>query len=339
MAALRDRLEQYLTQRWYSTQSTFLLRPFSWCYGQLARRRRERTEARSIAVPVIVIGNLTVGGTGKSPLTQALARLLQMHDMRPAILSRGYGGHAASYPLPVMATTPVDEAGDEALMFAQTLDCPVLVDPDRVRGAHALVRAENPNLILCDDGLQHYALQRDLELVVIDGSRGLGNGQLLPAGPLREPPARLQDADLVLCNGSAAALSAELRAAIHYEFSLRPLGWRHLASGQRYALDARPFGNQVQALAGIGNPERFFTSLEQQGLQVERHPKPDHFHYDRQSVPDDGRPVIMTAKDGVKCQAFAAAHWWVLEVEAELPQAFQDEFVQICQALISRSAE
>jgi len=344
MSSLRERLEQGIQRRWYQADkspSLFFL-PLSWCYAGVAARRRKKFLNQphvDLSVPIVVVGNISVGGTGKSPLVAALVKLLHEHEYRPAILSRGYGGGGLTYPHLVKENDSPAQVGDEALMLQQMLSCPVMVDPDRVRGAKALIQKENPDIILCDDGLQHYALPRDLEIVVLDGTRGLGNGQLLPAGPLREPASRLSEVDLVLCNGSADHLEEVIRQKVAAEFLLRPSAWRHMKSGERVDIANCPFGQLVHGVAGIGNPGRFFMTLEGLGLTVEGHSKPDHFDYHRQDLPTDSKPVVMTAKDGVKCRNFAEDHWWVLEVEAELPTNLQSEFLKRCEQLICRSAE
>lgn len=344
MSSLRERFEQGIQRHWYQADKSPnpLLLPLSWCYGRVADHRRQKfldqTRAE-LSEPIVVVGNISVGGTGKSPLIAALVNLLRAQDYRPAILSRGYGGEGADYPHLVRETDAAAMVGDEALMLKQMLDCPVVVDPDRVRGAKELIQKENPDIILCDDGLQHYALKRDMEIVVVDGTRGFGNERLLPAGPLREPISRLDDVDLVLCNGTADKLDESIRQRLDGEFHLQPSAWRHLKTGERVEIASRPFAANVHAVAGIGNPERFYQTLESLGLTLQRHSKPDHFVYHRQDLPQDSKPLVMTAKDAVKCQSFAEDHWWVLDVEAELPTELQQEFMKRCEQLMCRSAE
>ncbi len=344
MTSLRSRLEQRLLHSWYEKASPNpLLRPLGWCYGKVASARRnkglERARRNHMAEPILVVGNITAGGSGKSPLLAALARELLAQDYQIGVLMRGYGGRHAEYPHRVGPDDDPLVVGDEALMLKQMLDCPLVVDPDRVRGARKLIQEDAPALILSDDGLQHYNLPRDMEIAVIDAERGLGNGLLLPAGPLREPVERLDSVDLCLCNGDPDLLPAELRRRIHYSFRLRPSAWRHLASGQSYAIDARPFAEEVHAVTGIGNPQRFLRTLDGLGLAVTPHLWSDHHSFRPVDFPADGRPVVMTAKDGVKCRGFAADHWWVLEVEAELPNDLRQEFLHRCETLIGQAAE
>lgn len=343
MSSLREQLAQRLQRRWYATdkQPNLLLRPLSWIYRKAAQHQRKKHQTRAqreLSVPIVVVGNISVGGTGKSPLVAGLINILREQDYRPAILSRGYGGEGLTYPHLVSAEDSPAKVGDEALMLKLMLDCPVMVDPDRVRGAKQLIQSENPDLIICDDGLQHYGLYRDLEIAVIDGSRGLGNGQLLPAGPLREPFERLSEVDWVVCNGVASDLEPQLREMVVAEFYLCPRAWRQLGTGLSSDIAELP-ATEVHAVAGIGNPERFFQSLESLGMNIERHAKPDHFVYHRQDFPSDEKPVVMTAKDAVKCRAFAEDHWWALDVEAELPDQFRQEFLLRCEQLMCRSAE
>lgn len=276
-------------------------------------------------MPVIVVGNITLGGTGKSPLVAWLAGWLVAQGWSPGIVSRGYGGNAPSYPLLVTADTNVVESGDEPLMLAQQTGLPVAADPNRVRGVQALIE-KGCDIILSDDGLQHLALDRDIELVVVDGDRGLGNGRCLPAGPLRESPSRLQRVDAVIINGdsqpSLSLTPSIMQAATTMQ--LAPLRWRRLDDGARFPLAPLPFTLPVHAVAGIGHPERFFRTLSALGVEGEWHPLADHQHFSAGALSfADTRPVIMTAKDAVKCYALAPPNSWVLDVEASLPPEFE----------------
>ncbi|WP_218314840.1 tetraacyldisaccharide 4'-kinase [Halomonas sp. 18071143] len=271
-------------------------------------------------VPVIVVGNITLGGTGKSPLVAWLGRWLVAQGYSPGIVTRGYGGTAPHYPLHVTPTTDPAHSGDEPLMLVQQTGLPVIADPQRARGAQALVEM-GCDIVISDDGLQHLALGRDIELVVVDGSRGLGNQRCLPAGPLREGVARLQQVDAVIVNGTLTAPLPVPSVAMQ----LVPRGWRKLASGQHYPLAPLPFTLPAHALAGIGNPQRFFKTLETLGVHGEQHPLADHHAFDERTFkPMAAGPVVMTAKDAVKCRELAPADSWVLEVEARLPEEFED---------------
>lgn len=318
-----------LAQRWVSAAyqgSLWLypLRPLAALYRYaITRRRRAYASGKKTAwrapVPVIVVGNITLGGTGKSPLVAWLVRWLSEQGYTPGIITRGYGGKAVSYPLRVTPGTPVTQSGDEPLMLVQQTGAAVVADPQRARGVQALV-ADGCDIIVSDDGLQHLALARDVELAVVDGARGLGNGQCLPAGPLREPPERLADVDTVLVNG-------ELRAALEVEtqpMQLAPQCWRALATGQAHALTPLPFTLPVRGIAGIGRPARFFTTLETLGVHGSWRGFADHHRFTaRDLTVHDGQALVMTAKDAVKCQALAPPNSWVLDVEAVLPPDFE----------------
>ncbi|MDN6179597.1 MAG: tetraacyldisaccharide 4'-kinase [Halomonas subglaciescola] len=318
-----------LSERWVSAAyqgSAWLypLRPLARLYGYAIERRRKayangKKAAWRAPVPVIVVGNITLGGTGKSPLVAWLVRWLSGQGYTPGIITRGYGGKAARYPLWVMPDTSVTQSGDEPLMLAQQTGVAVVADPLRTRGGKALVAA-GCDIIVSDDGLQHLALERDVELAVVDGARGLGNGQCLPAGPLREPPKRLASVDAVLANG-------ELRTPLEVDtqpMHLAPRCWRALATGQAHALTPLPFALPVRAVAGIGRPARFFATLETLGVHGSRHGFADHHRFTaRDLAVSDGQALVMTAKDAVKCKALAPPNSWVLDVETVLPPDFE----------------
>lgn len=308
----------WLERRWYRPQaSNGWLRPLAALYGVVARRRRRLYQqgvksSWRAPVPLIVVGNISVGGTGKTPLTQALCGWLRQQGWRPGIVSRGYGGHSAHYPLAVTAQTAAAACGDEPLLLAQSTGCPVVVDPQRSRAAQFLLSHYDCDLIISDDGLQHYALARDIEIAVVDGERGLGNRALLPAGPLRESPQRLDEVDLVVVNGGAWAFPGAHRMV--------------LQPGVPRGLDDQPAAlapGRVHALAGIGNPQRFFDTLATLGFDPEPHPLPDHHAICEAELQfGDDLPLIMTAKDAVKCRAFDPYNRYYLPVNAELPPAF-----------------
>jgi len=296
-------------------------------YGWLMARRNNayRAGQRRVwkaPVVVIVVGNITLGGTGKSPIVAWLVRWLAAQGYTPGIVTRGYGGKAAHYPLTVTPDTRVEESGDEPLMLAQQTGVPVVADPQRARGARALIDA-GCDIIVSDDGLQHLALGRHIELAVVDGVRGLGNGRCLPAGPLREPASRLAEVDAVLVNGdSQHSLSGHITA-----MRLVPKQWRLLSSGEQYCLAPLPFTPPVNAMAGIGRPERFFDTLTTLGVVGSWHSFADHYQYEASALQfaqtDTPRPLLMTAKDAVKCRDIAPPDSWVLDVEAELPPEFE----------------
>jgi len=345
-----------LLDAWYdkSQRTRFWLWPLvpvSRAHAWLGRLRRERLQRlrkdNATLPPVIVVGNITLGGTGKTPLIIALARLLQAQGLRPGIVSRGYGGSAA--PASVTDMSRADEVGDEAVLIHRLTGCPVRVDPQRLRAVEALCAESLCDVILSDDGLQHYAMPRAMEIVVIDGVRLLGNGHCLPAGPLREPPARLREVDWVVFNGGsgpgqeALALQAGLesdrpaRSTMHLE----PSCWVNLATGERVALTALPMrnGGVLHALAGIGNPQRFFETVRALGYRPLCHPFPDHFRFAAADLQfAAGATLVMTSKDAVKCQGFAGTHCWYLEVEARLTSEFTTSLLAKVRALVEARA-
>jgi len=311
------RLEYY----WYTRNPwLLLLTPVSLVYhlAVLLRRYAYRTGLRRsqrISVPVIVVGNLTVGGTGKTPLVAWLAGFLRAAGYRPGIIARGYKGKASNWPQQVRPDSDPKMVGDEAVMLAGKGRCPMAVGPDRVAAAKALVKHSDCNLILSDDGLQHYALGRDVEIVVIDGIRRFGNGLFLPAGPLREPRKRINEADLVVVNGLGPGSEHQMK--MHLEEMCK------LSSPDECIRIAAMRRQPVHAIAGIGNPDRFFLALRQAGLTVEEHAFPDHYAYREQDLDfGDDRPVLMTEKDAVKCRAFARNNFWYVPVTVEMPANF-----------------
>ena len=307
----------WLTRIWYTgSEAPWYLRPLAVLFGWIARLRRRRQQAQALALrpaaPVIVVGNIAVGGTGKTPFVIWLVERLRQWGWQPGVVSRGYGGTATSWPRQVTANSDPAVVGDEPVLIATRARCPVVVGPDRVAAVQQLLAGSDVDVVVSDDGLQHYRLWRDLEIVVVDATRGLGNGQLLPAGPLREPASRLAEVGAVVANGAGWTTPAG-----------RQIGMRLFALEARPLLDgkARPIGEfagqTVHAVAGIGNPARFFSMLSQQGIQLVMHPFPDHHPFTRADLEfGDALPVLMTEKDAVKCRAFAAANHWVVPVEA-----------------------
>ena len=271
-----------------------------------------------IDIPVIIVGNITVGGTGKTPLVIWLAKFLQQQGYQPGIVSRGYGGRGAVYPCVVTADSDPILVGDETVLIARQTGCPVIIDPNRVAAAHYL-RTHYPacNIILSDDGLQHYALGRDIEIAVIDGERRFGNGLFLPAGSLRESVQRLKTVDFVVTNGEA--LAGE------YSMALIPDHF-HLLNDPTQTKPADFFlGKTIHAVAGIGNPNRFFTMLRNNlGLTMIEHPFPDHHHFTEQDLQfGNDAVIVMTEKDAVKCKKFNLNNIWYLPVTATLSESFE----------------
>lgn len=307
---------------WQRTRAVHvLLIPLSWLFGLIVGLRRTlyRTgmlRSHALPVPVVVVGNITVGGSGKTPLVLWLAEFLKEHGWRPAILSRGYRG-AARGPLPVTPGSDPAEAGDEPVLLARRSGCPVWVGSDRVAAARALLAAEpGCDILLCDDGLQHYRLARDLEIAVVDAERRFGNGRLLPAGPLREPVSRLDTVDAVVWNGAA-----ELQYAMHL---VGDRFWNLLNPRTTVGPDFFQ-GRLIHAIAGIGNPGRFFAHLRKLGLEGISHAFPDHYTYRPEDLAfEDADAILMTEKDAVKCAAFASEKLWALAVDADVDPGLGD---------------
>lgn len=304
------------------------LAPLGWLYcgianGRRLAYRRGWLPSYGPGVPVIVVGNLTVGGTGKTPLVLWLAGHLAARELKVGIALRGYGGATRSEPRLVSACAAPEAVGDEALLLAQRAPCPVVVGRDRVAAARLLAETYGCTLVLTDDGLQHYRLQRQLELLVIDGERELGNRRCLPAGPLREPPSRELSADLVIRNGGPSRVQS-------YRMELKGGALVNLReSGQQQPVTAFR-GQRVTAIAGIGHPDRFFRMLRQLGLLLDARAYPDHHLFTADEVASwPAGPVVMTEKDAVKCRTLARQtpatkdHWY-LPVTAAPEPAFLD---------------
>jgi len=317
---MRNRVNNWLQRIWYQRASPpLLLSPLSQLFRHIVLKRRawygaHPGAARRLPVPVIVIGNLSVGGTGKTPLVIWMARLLAQTGYRPGIVSRGYGVRLRQ-PLLVTAEFDPAQAGDEPVLIAQKTACPVCAFPDRARAADVLLAA-GCDLIVSDDGMQHYRMARDIEIALIDGDRRLGNGACLPGGPLREPAERLDSVDFVVCNGGQAQPG---------EFPMRVHGVTAVNLADETVF--RPLtafrGEKLLALAAIGNPQRFFNGLKESGLTFAAKALPDHHAFVASDVEqEDGMTVLMTEKDAVKCRKFNSTALWYVPVEAELPASF-----------------
>ncbi|MBS0367240.1 MAG: tetraacyldisaccharide 4'-kinase [Proteobacteria bacterium] len=326
VAVLGRRVNWHPAARWYELPARHSpWQPAAALYAAAMHVRRGayaggwlRSEAAGR--PVVVVGNLTVGGTGKTPLVIWLAQQLHARGLHVGIASRGHGGKTRE-PRAVHANSDWREVGDEPLLLARHSGARVCVARARVQAARALVR-DGADVILTDDGLQHLALRRDCQVVVVDGARGFGNGRLLPAGPLREPLSQLAAADAVVINGEARHPSlARSLPADALRMDLAAGEAINLADGTRRAL--REFaGRPAQALAGIGNPQRFFEQLRGMGIGVTGHAFADHHPFTAADLAfDDGLPLLMTEKDAVKCSGFARANWWYVPVSAQLQAA------------------
>jgi tetraacyldisaccharide 4'-kinase len=321
----------FLNDLWYGKHPLALaLSPVGSLYRIFGEARRRSYRSGILAtyrapVPVIVVGNLTVGGTGKTPLVIWLAGYLKALGYKPGVLARGYGGRARRWPQQVRRDSDPRTVGDEAIVIARRAQCPVAVGPERRTSAAALVEHAGCDILISDDGLQHYALERDLEIAVVDGVRRFGNGRCLPAGPLREPVQRLRDVDMIVTYGVAG----------RGEFAMKYITTHALRVTRRdRSAELESFATEpVHAVAGIGHPDRFFASLRSRGLRIIPHAFSDHHRF-RESDLDfgDALPILMTEKDAVKCEAFAPAQSWFVPATAELPEMFATRL----EALLSR---
>jgi tetraacyldisaccharide 4'-kinase len=326
---------------WYRMRPTHLvLFPLSLLFGAAVAVRRWLYRAGAlrcerIPIPVIVVGNISVGGTGKTPSVLWLVDCLQEHGYRPGVVTRGYGGSEDLQE--VRSDSDPAHAGDEPVLLAKRAGVPVFAGRDRARAAQALLAAHpGRNVLVSDDGLQHYGLARDVEIAVVDGERRFGTGWLLPAGPLRESVRRLAsvDAVLVLGDGELPAVGApQFLAKLNGEsfHNLLNPDFRAAASDLR--------DKTLHAVAGIGNPQRFFAQLQRMGLTFRAHPFPDHFRFNADDLAFAGEDVVvMTEKDAVKCSAFARENWWYLPVEAEIDPAFGNLILAKLRSLHGRQA-
>ena len=303
------------------------LTPLARLYRAVVERRRfhylaGRTQRWRAPVPVIVVGNITVGGTGKTPFVIWLAHWLIARGFRPGIVSRGYRGKRSGDPLLVVPDSDPVQVGDEAPLLAARTGCPVMVAVNRVEAVRRLLETHPCDIVISDDGLQHYALSRDVEIVLIDGARGFGNGRCLPAGPLREPISRLESVDLIIATGRSSGCVAG-----EWVMQIVPRAFVNVRSGARCAVEAFP-PTRVHAIAGIGNPERFFDTLRQMQFDVDPVALEDHHRFEAGDLRfDDGAPIVMTEKDAVKVRCMpdgdVPEHCWYLEIDVTLPEPAQ----------------
>lgn len=327
-------VEQY----WYGDafKVPVVLKALSYVFQGLVYLRRRAYKlhlfpSHRCKVPVIIVGNIPVGGTGKTPVVIWLAKLLKAAGYTPGIVSRGYGGHAEIWPQQVRPDSDPSTVGDEAIMIARRCGCPMAVGPDRVAALKALKKAhKNVNIIISDDGLQHYALRRDIEIAVVDGERRYGNGYCLPAGPLREPVTRLESVDFQINNGGTPE---ESEFAMHLK-----IGAVHNLASPEQTRSLDDFrGTRVHAVAGIGNPQRFFKRLQEQGITVDEHPFGDHHKFEEQEISfDDQTDVLMTEKDAVKCERFANKNHWYVTVDAVMDEKLEKALLALVEKKVAR---
>jgi tetraacyldisaccharide 4'-kinase len=325
-----------LERLWYGTRlRAWPLLPLAALYAFAIALRRVLyaiglLRQRRVEAPVVVVGNVTVGGTGKTPVAAWLARELGLRGHRVGVVLRGYGGSWSGPPRVVEANDDPLAVGDEALLHARRGPHVVVIGADRV-GAAGIAIGRGADVVVCDDGLQHLRLARDVEIAVVDADRGVGNGWMLPAGPLREPASRLEHVDAVVVTrrGGAGERAPRLRGPWTVEARLRPGAAVNLLSGERRELDAFR-GRPLHALAAIGNPGQFFAALAALGLEFEAHALADHAAPDPGALPfPDGSTVLMTEKDAVKCAGYAQAGWWYVELEVELERTAARDFVAL----------
>ncbi|TCN85445.1 tetraacyldisaccharide 4'-kinase [Shewanella fodinae] len=327
-------MESWVNRIWYGRHWVrWLLWPLSWLFALISGLRRLafrlgiKTQVK-LPVPVIIVGNITVGGSGKTPVVIYLVEWLRRQGYRPGVISRGYGSQQLHSRLVSATSTPAD-VGDEPCMIVRRTGVPMAVGADRIASAHLLLQSAIVDIIISDDGLQHYRLARDVELVVLDVHRGLGNGMLLPAGPLREGTWRLKTADFILCNGASADTTT------HFAMTLQPSGLQPVSgeTDQEPPTTAQP----VVAVAGIGNPQRFFETLQQQGYSLRQTIVfADHHPYNVQDFAQVAQqPIVMTEKDAIKCRTFAGKQWWYLAVDAVFSATFESQLLARVRAVTS----
>jgi tetraacyldisaccharide 4'-kinase len=320
---------------WYrNSVQSWLLSPLAIVFGWVTWIRRvylQRIKQTRSHIPIIVVGNLTVGGAGKTPLVIAIANALKQQGIRVGIVSRGYGGKGV-FPRKVEMHDKPQDVGDEPLLLRQKTACPVIIAPKRVEAIQYLKRCYQPQVIISDDGLQHYAMGRAIEIVVIDGLRGLGNEWLLPAGPLRERPSRLKQVDFVVVNSADEQRFMQYQkqwltdVPNHYRMTMNAGDIRSLA--RQNIIQPADLEQPVAAVAAIGNPKRFYQTLDQLQLAHQPYSFADHYQFKPSDLKLKERNIIMTEKDAVKCISFAADNMYVLAVTAELEPQFWEALLR-----------
>ena len=312
----------YLIDAWYKKSWwLYLLTPLTFLFSTIVKSRKNsylknQKKIWRSPVPIIVVRNISMGGTGKTPLVKYIAAELAKRDFKPGLISRGYGGKYSG-TLEVNAETTYKKTGDEAQILGK-LKMPFFLDKNRSRGAKKLQEKHDVDVIISDDGLQHYAMGREIEIAVIDGARRLGNGLTFPAGPLREPKSRLKEVDFIVNNGGPTEGDEIL-------MTLSPAKFIHLNSGKEYSIDKWPMHNQVHAIAGLGNPNRFFDLLLRLGFEFDKNPFPDHHKYNKRDLYYlDHLPILMTEKDAAKCKHFNNSKIWYLSIESKIESQFID---------------
>jgi len=321
-----SKLQQWLEAIWYKQgKGGFLLFPLMgfYCVINGLQRWLQTTLQKKLPCPVIIVGNITVGGTGKTPLTIYLVKLLEKAGYKPAIITRGYGGSAAQWPQTVTANSDPNLVGDEAVLMATRTDVPVYAGANRLASIQQLLKETDCDVIISDDGMQHYKLPRDIQIAVIDATRMLGNGYCLPAGPLREPESRLDNCDFIVLNGG-------LKTNNKSGLSMKLFGdvLVNLKTAKEIPL-SKLCDHSVNAITGIGNPQRFYKTLEQGGLRLHQYSFPDHHQFTTADFQvNNDLDFVMTEKDAVKCKSFATDKFWYLPVSATLDNKFDSGLLE-----------
>lgn len=311
-------MSSFLDKLWYGKHPLqWVLRPLSWGYSAVVSARRyflQRLNQINCPVPLIVVGNITVGGVGKTPLVIELAKRVQQKGLRVGIVSRGYGATMNYFPYEVQLDDSALKVGDEPLLLAQKTKCPVVIAPKRTQAVRYLLEKHQSQIIISDDGLQHYRMGRAIEIAVVDGTRGLGNGLCLPAGPLRESAARLEQVDFLVVN--------EGQWNNAYSMVLKPGKIKKLSTDEE--IDPNTLNGKWEAIAAIGNPQRFYSTLLQLGIEFDTCSYPDHYQFKADDLNYSKSLIIMTEKDAVKCRSFSSDTMHYLPVDAVLDDAFWD---------------
>lgn len=323
----KNSLENFFLDNWYGkSRWTLLLFPFNIffiCLSFIRCNYLIHFKQRTPTIPVIVVGNISVGGTGKTPLIITLVKKLQAEGYSPGVISRGYASQATHYPYQVSPHSTAIEAGDEPLHIFQKTNCPVVIGSDRFESI-SLLRRQNVDVILSDDGLQDYRLGRHLEIAVVDGQRWFGNGWRLPVGPLREAVSRLSQVDILVVNNPSTLPPVEK----FHSMQIKPDHWIKIKTGEKLPLNAI-HSERIYAVAGIGNPQRFYQTLKQLDLNVIEQDFPDHHIYSKADFDFANEDcVVMTEKDAVKCKSFARDNWYSLAIESQLDDLFWQDFMQ-----------
>ena len=328
----------FIENSWYKKRLwLWILWPLSRLIEFLVKRRRNKyLQNLQLSwkpdIPLIVVGNIVVGGSGKTPFVIWLSKLLEDQGYKPGIVSRGYGSKSNQYPLIIDNDSRVADSGDEPLIIHRNTNRPVCVSPNRTEAVKKLLQETDADIIISDDGLQHYKLNRDIEIIVFDGLRGIGNNLCLPAGPLREPLERTKDADFIVSSTKRLEIDE-----IHEDclMTYKPLEWVRLSDNKRFPANDWPLSRSVHAVAGIGNPSKFYSTLSSLGLNIMEHSFPDHYQFKEEDLDfEDNHPILMTEKDAVRCMDMNNKNLWYLSIEAEIKDGdFKEDLLSKVKAI------